>query len=113
MDAFDFWYAVNNTEVVLKPRKQLETFGNSTVNYVLISEMMDEVNKVRIREGTIIAAVKYAEKTIPDGSPNVSQARLDEALKYVLAVYAKADAQAVKEGIQITHERMEAGGVLK
>ena len=56
MDAFDFWYAVNNTEVVLKPRKQLETFGNSTVNYVLISEMMDEVNKVRIREGTIIAA---------------------------------------------------------
>jgi hypothetical protein len=56
MDPFDFWYAVNNTEVVLKPRKQLETFGNSTVNYVLISEMMDEVNKVRIREGTIIAA---------------------------------------------------------
>lgn len=56
MDSFDFWYAVNNTEVVLRPRKQLETFGNSTVNYILISEMMDEANRVRVREGTIVAA---------------------------------------------------------
>jgi len=64
-------------------------------------------------EGTIIAAVKYAEKAIPDGSDNASQRKLDEALKYVLAVYAKADPAAITEGIQIVHEKMEADGVIK
>ena len=53
---FDFWYAVNNTRIVLKPRRHLETFGNTLLNYVLISEMMDSVNQVRIREGRMQAS---------------------------------------------------------
>jgi hypothetical protein len=53
--SFDFWYAVNNTDIVLMPGRHLETFGSTVLNYRLISEMMDTVNHVRIREGRIQA----------------------------------------------------------
>lgn len=53
--SFDFWYAVNNTEVVLMPRGHLETFGSTVLNYRLISELMDTVGQVRVREGRIKA----------------------------------------------------------
>jgi hypothetical protein len=52
---FDFWYAVNNTEIVLAPRRHLETFGNTIINYYLVSELMDSVNQVRVREGRMQA----------------------------------------------------------
>ncbi len=52
---FDFWYALHNTEVVHPPSGRLETFGNSVVNYHLLSESMDDTNQVRIREGRIEA----------------------------------------------------------
>lgn len=52
---FDFWYAVNNTEVLKLPDNKLETFGTSVVNYHLLCELMDSVDKVRVREGRIEA----------------------------------------------------------
>ncbi len=51
----DIWYAVNNTRVLLTPARRLETFGATTVNYHLVSELMDSVEQVRIREGRIKA----------------------------------------------------------
>lgn len=70
--------------------------------------------------GTIIAGIKYAEKQVPDDSPNKSVQRLDAALKYVLRVYEQtkgaaatpAEAQQLAEGIQITHADLEAAGNL-
>jgi hypothetical protein len=53
---FDFWYAVNNTEIVLMPSGHLETFGTTVLNYHLISELMDSVGQVRVREGRIRAS---------------------------------------------------------
>lgn len=52
---FDFWYAVHNTRVVVMPSRRLETFGATMLNYHLISELMDSVNKVRVREGRVQA----------------------------------------------------------
>ncbi|MEI6563495.1 MAG: hypothetical protein WCO42_04210 [bacterium] len=52
---FDFWYAINNTRVIVAPAQRLETFGATIIHYHLVSELMDEVNKVRIREGRILA----------------------------------------------------------
>ena len=49
----NFWYAVNNTEVILMPKSHLETFGITNVRYHMISELMDTVNQIRIREGAI------------------------------------------------------------
>ncbi len=53
---FDFWYAVRNTEVVVPPRRHLETFGNTMINYVLVSELMDAVGQIRVREGRMQAS---------------------------------------------------------
>ncbi len=52
---FDFWYAVNNTDVVIRPRQSLETFGTTTLYYHLVAETMDTINQVRVREGRIQA----------------------------------------------------------
>ncbi|MCB1101525.1 MAG: hypothetical protein KDL10_04135 [Kiritimatiellae bacterium] len=52
---FDFWYAVNNTEVVLKPSQPLETFGTTTLHYHLVSALMDSVDQLRVRQGKIHA----------------------------------------------------------
>jgi len=52
---FDFWYAVNNTELVSTPTSRLETFGDTIVNYYLVSELMDSIDKVRVREGHLKA----------------------------------------------------------
>ena len=52
---FDFWYAVNNTELIRTPTSRLETFGDTIVNYYLVSELMDHVDKVRVREGHLKA----------------------------------------------------------
>lgn len=52
---FDFWYAVNNTELISPPTGRLETFGDTVVNYHLICEQMDAVNKVCVREGQLKA----------------------------------------------------------
>jgi hypothetical protein len=52
---FDFWYAVNNTELISTPASRLETFGDTVVNYCLLCEQMDDVGKVRIREGHLKA----------------------------------------------------------
>lgn len=52
---FDFWYAVNNTELVTTPTSRLETFGDTVVNYHLVCELMDSVDKVCIREGHLKA----------------------------------------------------------
>ncbi len=52
---FDFWYAVNNTELVMKPTNRLETFGDTVVNYHLVCELMDSVDKVCVREGHLKA----------------------------------------------------------
>jgi len=54
-ERFDFWYAVNHTEVIRSPTQRLETFGNTVLNYHLVSELMDAVNQVRVREGRIEA----------------------------------------------------------
>ena len=71
-------------------------------------------------EGTIIAAVKWAEKEIPDDTPNKAMGRLDAALNYVLKVYEEARGkpadtqtkQELREGIQIVHAELEASGNL-
>ena len=52
---FDRWYAARHTNIVVSPSHQLETFGNTLVNYHLISELEDCPGKIRIREGRLEA----------------------------------------------------------
>ena len=51
----DFDYALENTHVILAPERQIATFGSTSFNFYLISELMDRVNQVRIRNGKVHA----------------------------------------------------------
>lgn len=72
-DPFDFWYAVNNTEIKLMPARHIETFGITTLKYHLVSELMDTVNQTRVREGRMqanrpqIVTPESYSKTILEG----------------------------------------------
>lgn len=103
-------------------------FVNSPIGLMLVASAV--VFLVNLRwakpgwkkfEGTIIAAVAWAEKTIPDNAENKSVKRLDEALKYVLKVHREMTSRSatakevadLREGIQIIHADLQAKGVLK
>ncbi len=51
----NFQYAVENTEVIVAPERQIETFGTTSFRFHLISEQMDRANMIRVRDGRIEA----------------------------------------------------------
>lgn len=51
----NFHYAEENTRVLLAPRQRIETFGSTSFRFYLVTELMDCVNQVRIRDGRIHA----------------------------------------------------------
>jgi len=51
----DFQYAIENTVVVRPPTRSIQTFGNTTFRFYLVSELMDRVDEIRVREGQIEA----------------------------------------------------------
>jgi hypothetical protein len=51
----DFEYAIENTQVIVAPEGRIETFGNTSFTFCLISELMDRVGQVRVRNGKIHA----------------------------------------------------------
>ena len=52
---YDRWYAARHVRILLSPSHRLETFGNTLVNYHLISELDDHPGKIRVREGRLEA----------------------------------------------------------
>lgn len=55
MDRDSFYYALENTKTHVEPAGLIETFGSTAFEFVLISELMDEVDRVRLRRGTLQA----------------------------------------------------------
>src|SRR6184192_2819475 len=51
----DFQYPIENTRVILAPEKQIATFGSTSFRFYLISELMDQANEIRVRDGRIHA----------------------------------------------------------
>mgnify|MGYP001613653976 CR=1 FL=1 len=99
---FDFLYAINNTEIVSLPAQRLETFGATILNYHLISELMDKVDHVRVREGKIQS---YRPQILIPGSPDyrsVLEGFGDEAERYVEWLKAqKQELHLLKYGFKI------------
>ena len=48
---FDRWYAATHVKFIVRPSHNLETFGNTLVNYHLISELDDHPGKIRMKTG--------------------------------------------------------------
>jgi type II secretory pathway component PulF len=71
-------------------------------------------------EGDVIAAVRYAEKVTEGGQPASAEAKLNAALQYVVKVVEQveqrrlttAETTDLKQGIQMTHNSLDASGVL-
>jgi hypothetical protein len=51
----DFQYAIENTRVILAPEGKIASFGSTSFRFYLISELMDQVNEIRVRDGRIHA----------------------------------------------------------
>ncbi len=51
----DFQYAIENTRVLLVPEQRIATFGTTQFEFFLITELMDQVDVVRVRNGTMHA----------------------------------------------------------
>src|SRR5438552_19081885 len=51
----NFRYASESTGVILAPRGKIATFGHTSFRFYLISELMDQVNEIRVRDGRIHA----------------------------------------------------------
>jgi hypothetical protein len=55
MNKENFDYAIENTHVILAPEHKIATFGSTSFHFYLVSELMDRVNEVRVRNGKIHA----------------------------------------------------------
>jgi len=51
----DIQYAMENTHVLREPDRRIDTFGSSRFKFIILSEMMDSVGKIRIRRGEVEA----------------------------------------------------------
>lgn len=48
-------WALENSEVLYEPDRRIDTFGSTNFEFFLVSELMDEINQVRIRRGKLEA----------------------------------------------------------
>lgn len=104
-DNFDFWYAVNNTRVVLKPSQTLETFGTTVLKYHLITELMDAINHIRVREGTIKAS--RPQIITPSQSAEILEGFGDEARDYLKWLKShEQHLQILQYGFTITKQEL-------
>ena len=71
--ADDFHYAMENTRIVVPPSQAIETYGQTSFHFRLVTEPMDEIGSVRIRQGMIhaerprILAPQYISRLLLEG----------------------------------------------
>lgn len=77
---FDRWYAAKSARFLLEPSCRLETFGNTLVNYHIVSELEDAPGKIRVREGRLEAHRPLV--IVPDFSEIETEGLSGEAKAY-------------------------------
>ncbi len=50
-----FHFAIENTQVILAPQQRIATFGSTSFHFHLVTEMMDRVDEVCVRQGRLHA----------------------------------------------------------
>lgn len=66
----DVAYALEMTRVLHVPDRRIDTFGTTEFQFVLISELMDQVDRVRVRSGRIQAGRPVILR--PDPEPDMA-----------------------------------------
>ena len=65
----DVQYAMETTRILLEPDRRIDTFGDTRFNFLILSELMDSTDQVRIRYGKVEAVKPRIIK--PDGYSDV------------------------------------------
>lgn len=117
MDRESFHYALENTRTHVEPTGLIETFGTTTFDFVLVSELMDEVDRVRLRRGTLqaerprIVAPRHFSKILLDGFGEKAREFADWLEEQ------GEDLKLLRYGFQITksnlREEVVSGGIEK
>jgi len=55
LDEASFQYAIENTQVIQAPERRIDTFSTTSFRFYLVSELMDSVGQVRVRDGRLHA----------------------------------------------------------
>jgi len=83
----DIQYALATTKVLHEPDRRIDTFGETRFEFQLISELMDEVGRVRIRSGEmdaqrprIMRPEAYREVEL-DGFDDETRAKFDRMVE--------------------------------
>ncbi|MFN0125884.1 MAG: hypothetical protein ACKV19_04265 [Verrucomicrobiales bacterium] len=66
----DVAYALEMTRVLHVPDRRIDTFGTTDFQFVLISELMDQVDRVRVRSGRLQAGRPVIMR--PDPQPDMT-----------------------------------------
>jgi len=73
LDEASFQYAIENTQVIQAPERRIDTFGSTTFRFYLVTELMDSVGQVRVRDGRLhadrpqIIAPSHLQRMLLDG----------------------------------------------
>lgn len=102
-EKFDFQYAVENTEIIIEPKGTLETFGNTIINYYLVTEDLDSIKKTKLRIGRmqllrpqIITPSQYSQIFLEGFS--------EEAQQYVKSIMEKDECRILRYGYTLKQE---------
>lgn len=76
-------YAMENTHVLREPDRRIDTFDSTGFKFVIISELMDSVGKVRVRTGEVMA--EKPQIITPDAYKQVQLEGFDEKAGKLLA----------------------------
>ncbi len=99
-------YAMENTQVLREPDRRIDTFGNTGFEFVMISELMDSVNKIRVRSGEVVA--EKPQIITPDAYKQVQLEGFDEEAGKFLAWLKDKGLEPVFFQYGFTFRRTEA-----
>jgi hypothetical protein len=95
----DLQYALENTKVIHSPDRVIETFGITSFHFYLITELMDQVNEIRVRSGRIQA--DRPELVTPDSMAKLLLDGFGEAAHHFAQLLQSRNAAFLKYGFQI------------
>src|SRR5688500_367278 len=55
LDVYTIQYAVENPRLLVAPQRRIASFGDTSFRFFLVTELMDSVNQVRVRDGRLHA----------------------------------------------------------
>ena len=98
-NADDLQYALENTKVIHSPDRVIETFGVTSFQFYLITELMDHVDEIRVRAGRIQA--DRPQLLTPDNMAKLLLDGFGEAANHFAQLLQAKNAAFLKYGFQI------------